>query len=42
LYDPKQEPLGIEAVVVNGRVAYRSGTHTGVGSGRMLRYQPAE
>ena len=39
--DPKQEPTGIEAVVVNGAVAYRSGTHTGVGAGRMLRYQPA-
>ncbi len=38
--DPKQEPLGIEAVIVNGEVAYRSGAHTGVGSGRMLRYQP--
>ncbi len=39
--DPKQEPVGIEAVVVNGEVAYRSGTHTGAGSGRMLRYEPA-
>jgi N-acyl-D-aspartate/D-glutamate deacylase len=39
--DPKQEPTGIEAVVVNGRVAYRAGTHTGVGAGRFLRYDPS-
>ena len=39
--DPKREPTGIEAVVVNGQVAYRAGTHTGVGSGRMLRYRSA-
>lgn len=39
-YDqPKLEPVGIHAVIVNGRVAYSGGTHTGVGSGRMLRYR---
>ena len=37
--DPKQEPDGIELVVVNGRIAYDKGTHTGVGSGKMLRYR---
>jgi len=37
-YDnPKQEPVGIEMVVVNGRVAYEGGSHTGVGAGQMLR-----
>ncbi|MDH3678885.1 MAG: D-aminoacylase [Acidimicrobiia bacterium] len=39
--DPKQEPAGIELVVVNGQIAYRSGDHTGVGTGRFLRYQPS-
>jgi N-acyl-D-aspartate/D-glutamate deacylase len=36
--DPKQEPVGIEAVVVNGSMAYRSGNHTGAGAGRMIRF----
>ena len=36
---PKQEPAGISLVVVNGEVAYEDGRHTGVGSGRMLRYR---
>jgi N-acyl-D-amino-acid deacylase len=36
---PKQEPEGIACVVVNGRVAYDHGLHTGVGAGRMLRYR---
>lgn len=36
--DPKQEPTGIELVVVNGRIAYQGQHHTGVGAGRMLRY----
>ena len=35
--DPQQEPLGIDVVVVNGAIAYHSGTHTRVGSGRALR-----
>jgi N-acyl-D-aspartate/D-glutamate deacylase len=37
--DPKREPRGISLVVVNGEVAYESGTHTRVGSGKMLRYR---
>ncbi|NOX50399.1 MAG: D-aminoacylase [Gammaproteobacteria bacterium] len=37
--DPKQEPEGIHAVVVNGKLALRNGKHTGVGSGAMLRYR---
>ncbi|HEX7037496.1 MAG TPA: D-aminoacylase [Pseudomonadales bacterium] len=37
--DPKQEPAGIRLVVVNGRIAYQDGRHTGVGSGKMLRYR---
>ncbi len=36
--DPKQEPVGIEAVVVNGSMACRSGNHTGAGAGRMIRF----
>ena len=37
--DPKQEPEGIVAVIVNGQLAYDRGVHTGVGAGRMLRYR---
>ncbi|HJN51897.1 MAG: D-aminoacylase [Pseudomonadales bacterium] len=37
--DPKQEPDGIRLVVVNGQIAYRNGSHTGVGTGKMLRYR---
>ena len=37
--DPKREPHGIRLVVVNGRVAYDEGRHTGAGAGRMLRYR---
>ena len=37
--DPKREPDGIQMVIVNGQVAYEQGTHTGVGSGKMLRYR---
>jgi N-acyl-D-aspartate/D-glutamate deacylase len=40
--DPKQEPEGIRIVVVNGQVAIEDGRHTGVGAGRMLRYQQKE
>ncbi|MCC7363849.1 MAG: D-aminoacylase [Dehalococcoidia bacterium] len=36
--DPQQEPEGIAMVLVNGEVALEAGRHTGVGSGRMLRY----
>jgi N-acyl-D-amino-acid deacylase len=37
--DPKQEPTGIDLVVVNGAVALERGAHTGVGAGRLLRYR---
>lgn len=36
--DPKRQPVGVQWVVVNGRLAYDRGRHTGVGSGRLLRY----
>ena len=36
---PKQEPVGISIVIVNGSVAYEDGRHTGVGTGRMLRFK---
>jgi N-acyl-D-amino-acid deacylase len=39
--DPQREPVGIRLVVVNGRVAYEGGLHTGVGAGKMLRYRRA-
>lgn len=39
--DPKREPKGIELVIVNGQIACREGNHTGVGSGKMLRYRRA-
>ena len=39
--DPKREPEGIAAVLVNGAVAYRDGRHTGAGAGRTLRYRCA-
>jgi len=37
--DPKREPQGLALVIVNGKVAYDGGRHTGVGSGRMLRFR---
>ncbi len=37
--DPQREPVGIRLVVVNGRVAYDGGLHTGAGAGKMLRYR---
>jgi N-acyl-D-aspartate/D-glutamate deacylase len=37
--DPKQEPKGIEMVLVNGQVALNAGQHTRVGTGQMLRYR---
>ena len=37
--DPQREPAGIRLVVVNGRIAYEDGRHTGVGAGKMLRYR---
>ena len=36
--DPKQEPTGIDVVVVNGRVTYDHGEHTRVGGGRVLHH----
>ncbi len=36
--DPKREPDGMHLVVVNGRVAYERGRHTGARSGRVLRF----
>jgi len=36
--DPKQEAVGIDLVVVNGRIALRDGVHTGVGGGRLLHF----
>jgi len=37
--EPKQEPQGIEMVMVNGQVAYEDGRHTGAGAGEMLRFR---
>ncbi len=37
--EPQREPEGIALVVVNGEVAYDGGRHTGIGSGKMLRYK---
>ena len=37
--DPKQYPLGVDAVWVNGALALRQGIHQDAGSGRMLRYR---
>ena len=35
--EPKQFPVGIEQVVVNGRLVVDRGAHTGVLAGRALR-----
>jgi N-acyl-D-amino-acid deacylase len=37
--DPKQEPAGIDLVMVNGQIACEAGRHTNAGAGRMLRYR---
>lgn len=37
--DPKRHAKGIEAVVVNGQLAYQNGEFQGTGSGKMLRYR---
>jgi N-acyl-D-aspartate/D-glutamate deacylase len=37
--DPKREPAGISLVVVNGKIAFENGRHTGAGAGQMLRYR---
>ncbi|MFT7685564.1 MAG: N-acyl-D-amino-acid deacylase [Candidatus Azotimanducaceae bacterium] len=39
--DPKQEPIGIQLVIVNGKIALQDGVHSHVGSGQMLRYRQA-
>lgn len=37
--DPKQEPVGIHAVAVNGEVVFTNDCHTGARPGRLLRYR---
>ncbi|HUP85171.1 MAG TPA: D-aminoacylase [Acidimicrobiales bacterium] len=37
--DPKQEPTGIDWVIVNGQVTVDHGRHTGAGAGRLLSYR---
>ena len=37
--EPKREPEGIELVIVNGEIALQKGNHSGIGSGKMLRYR---
>ncbi len=37
--DPKREPAGIGAVIVNGELAVHNGLHTAVRSGQLLRYR---
>jgi N-acyl-D-aspartate/D-glutamate deacylase len=38
--DPKREPEGLYWVIVNGRLAFDRGRHTGARSGRLLRFAP--
>ncbi len=38
LQNPKQYPVGIEYVVVNGSIVVDQGQHTGVLAGRALRH----
>jgi len=35
--DPHQYPIGVQAVLVNGKIAVENGEHTGVLNGRALR-----
>jgi N-acyl-D-aspartate/D-glutamate deacylase len=37
--DPQREATGIDAVWVNGQLAFDHGRHTGAGAGRLLRYR---
>ncbi len=37
--DPKQEPTGIDLVVVNGQITVDHGRHSGAGAGRLLHYR---
>jgi N-acyl-D-aspartate/D-glutamate deacylase len=36
--EPKTEPAGISAVIVNGKLGFRDGQHLHAGSGKMLRF----
>jgi N-acyl-D-amino-acid deacylase len=40
--DPKQEPVGIDWVVVNGAITFDHGRHTGARAGRVLSYRRDE
>ena len=40
-HDPKQFPVGIEYVLVNGSIVVDQGRHTGVLAGRALRHDHA-
>jgi len=35
---PKQEPEGLHWVIVNGKLTYDRGRHTGARAGRLLRF----
>jgi N-acyl-D-amino-acid deacylase len=37
--DPKREPEGVHWVVINGRLAYDRGRHTGTRAGQLLRFR---
>jgi N-acyl-D-amino-acid deacylase len=37
--DPKQYPVGISHVLVNGQIAVKNGEHTGTLAGRVIRSQ---
>jgi N-acyl-D-amino-acid deacylase len=39
--EPKQNPRGVDTVIVNGRIAFQNGAYTGAGSGQTLRYRRA-
>jgi len=38
--NPKQYPVGISHVLVNGEIAVKDGEHTGTLAGRVIRFQP--
>ena len=38
--DPKQYPVGISHLLVNGEIAVKDGEHTGTLAGRVIRFQP--
>ena len=37
--EPKQNPTGIDTVIVNGAIAFQQRAYTGAGTGQMLRYR---